>query len=137
MKKLFGLVLLLGGLNLFGQTDSNSVVVHKDPRVDLLIKKQIQINEETTRDNRRNIPGYRIQILNSSDRVKVFASKAKIYRLYPELKLYILYQPPNYRLKAGNFKTSDEADSYLKKLSELFPTGLYLVHDIIEVKPEN
>ena len=123
--------------NLLAQTDSNLIVVHKDPRIDLLIKKQIQINEETTRDSRRNIPGYRIQILNSSDREKVFASKARIYRLYPELKLYIIYQPPNYRLKAGNFKTSEEADLYLKKLSELFPAGMYLVHDMIETKPEN
>jgi hypothetical protein len=137
MKKIIGLVLLFGGLKLFAQTDSNSVTVYKDPRIDLLIKKQIQINEETTRDTRRSMPGYRIQILNSSDREKVFASKSKLYRLYPELKLYILYQPPNYRLKAGNFKTSDEADIYLKKLSELFPTGMYLVHDIIDVKPEN
>ena len=27
--------------------DSNVVIVHKDPRIDLLIKKQAQINEET------------------------------------------------------------------------------------------
>jgi hypothetical protein len=137
MKIIIGLFFLFAGLNLFAQSDSNSVAVHKDPRIDLLIKKQIQINEETTRESRRSIPGYRIQILNSSDREKVFASKAKIYRLYPELKLYILYQPPNYRLKAGNFKTSEEADIYLKKLSELFPSGMYLVHDIIDFKPEN
>lgn len=136
MKKLFFLISLLFATKLFAQTDSNSVVVNKDARIDLLIKKQIQINDETTRDSRRNIPGFRIQVINSSNRGKVFAAKTKIYQQYPELKVYLLYQPPNYRLKVGNFKTSDEADVYVKKMAALFPTGMYVVHDIIEVKPE-
>jgi len=134
MKKiLFGL-LFLG--RVYAQSDSGSIVVHKDPRVDLLIKKQIQINEETTRDSRRNIPGYRIQVINSNDRNKVFAAKTKIYQQYPELKPYIIYQPPNYKLNVGNFKTPEEADPYIQQLSKLFPSGVYLIHDIIEVKPE-
>jgi hypothetical protein len=117
------------------QTDSGSVVIHKDPRVDDLIKKQIQINEETTRNSRRNIPGYRIQVVASKDRNKVFAIKTKIYQQYPELKVYLIYQAPNYKLNIGNFKTADEADPYLEKLGKLYPDGVYLVHDIIEVNP--
>jgi hypothetical protein len=135
MKTILIAGLLLTG-RLFAQTDSASVVVRKDPRIDLLIKKQIQINEETTRESRRNMPGYRIQVINSKDRNKVFAVKTKIYQDYPELKPYLMYQPPNYKLKVGNFKTEDEATPYLKQLSKLFPTGVYLIHDIIEVKPE-
>jgi hypothetical protein len=134
MKILFFAALILSG-KLFAQTDSG-VVVHKDPRIDLLIKKQVQINEETTRDTRSHIPGYRIQVINSSDRNKVFAVKTKIYQQYPELKPYLLYQAPNYKLNVGNFKTPEEADPYLKQLSKLFPTGVYLVHDIIDVKPD-
>jgi hypothetical protein len=132
MKKMIILFCLLFTGKIFAQTDSNSVVVHKDPRIDLLIKKQIQINEETTRDSRRSIPGYRIQVINSTDRNKVFALKAKIYQQYPELKVYLVYQPPNYRLKVGNFKTPEDADNYLKQLSKQFTTGVYVIHDIIE-----
>ena len=102
----------------------------------MLIKKQIQINEETTRESRRNIPGYRIQVINSPDRNKVFAAKTRVYQAYPELKLYLVYQPPNYKLKLGNFKTAEEADAYVKKLTRLFPTEIYVVHDIIEIKLE-
>ncbi len=134
MKKIF-IGLLFAG-KLYAQSDSASIVVHKDPRVDLLIKKQIQINEETTRDSRRNIPGYRIQVINSSDRNKVFSVKTKVYQQYPELKPYLMYQPPNYKLKLGNFKTAEEAQPYLDQLTKLFPTGAYIIHDIIEVKPE-
>jgi hypothetical protein len=116
------------------QTDSATVIVHKDPRVDDLIRQQIQINEETTRDARRNIPGFRIQVINSTDRNKVFAAKAKIYQQFPDLKPYLLYQPPNFKLRVGNFKTQEEAEDFEKQLSVLFPTGLYIIRDVIEVK---
>ena len=112
------------------------VMITVDPRVDSLMKKQIQINEVTTRDSRRNIPGYRIQVANSNDRNQVFAIKTKIYQMYPELKPYLIYQPPNYKLKVGNFKTPEEAEPYLQKLTQNFPSGVYIIHDIIEVKPD-
>ncbi len=111
-------------------------LIYRDPRVDSLIKKQIQINEVTTRESRRNIPGFRIQVASSNDRNEIFTIKTKIYRLYPELKPYLIYQPPNYKLKVGNFKTPEEADPYLQKLIQSFPSGVYLVPDIIEVKPD-
>ncbi len=135
MKKSLVVILFFAG-KLYAQTDSGSVVVQKDPRIDMLVKKQIQINEETTREARSHIPGYRIQIINSSDRNKIFAAKTKIYQQYPELKPYLIYQAPNYKLKVGNFKTSEEAEPYLNQLNKLFPSGVYVIHDIIDVKPD-
>jgi hypothetical protein len=137
MKSILLAFLIVIGGNLFAQNDSGTVVVHKDPRIDLLVKKQIQINEETTRDSRRSMPGYRIEVINSSDRNKVFAAKSKLYQQYPELKPYLLYQEPNYKLKVGNFKTEEEAEPYLRQLTKMFPAGVYIVHDVIEVKPDN
>jgi len=136
MKFLFTLLFSLVIGKLFSQTDTPSVVVYKDSRIDLLIKKQIDINEETTRENRRTASGYRILVINSNDRKKVFAAKAKIYQLYPDLKPYLLYQAPFYKLKVGNFRTKEEAEEYLTELSRDFPKGLFVVRDIIEVKPE-
>jgi len=121
---------------MFAQTDTTAVVIHKDARIDALIKKQIDINEETTRDSRRTASGYRILVMNSNDRKKVFDAKARIYQLYPELKPYLLYQAPFYKLKVGNFRTKEEAEEYLTELSRDFPKGLFVVRDIIEVKPE-
>jgi SPOR domain len=118
------------------QVDSGSVVVNKDPRLEELIRKQIEINEETTRDSRRSMPGYRLQVISSQDRNKVFAAKAKILQQFPDLKPYLMYQAPNYKLKVGNFKTQEEAEEYQGQLSKLFPTGLFVIRDIIEVKLE-
>ena len=136
MKNILFAISIFSSQYLAAQTDTSRALVHKDPRVDLLIKKQIQINEVTTRDSRRNIQGYRIQVISSADRNKVFSTKAKIYQEYPELKPYILYIPPNYKLRVGNFKTAEEAKPYLDKVIRLYPTGVYIVRDMIEVKPE-
>jgi len=132
-KSILLLLLFISGTT-FAQVDSGSVVVHKDPRIEELVRKQVRINEETTRDSRRNMPGFRIQVINSPDRNKVFSVKARIYQQFPELKPYLMYQSPNYKLKVGNFKTQEEAEDYQKQLSRLFPTGLYIVRDVIEVK---
>jgi hypothetical protein len=134
MYKLVLVSLLLVAKQVAGQIDSGNVIVVKDPRIDQLVHKQIEINEETTRQSRRNVPGFRIQVINSPDRSKVFAAKVKIYQEFPDLKPYLLYQSPNYKLKVGNFKTQEEAEDFQKQLSRLFPSGLYVIRDIIELK---
>lgn len=137
MKKLL-VAALLGWLSISvatAQTDStSSIVIHKDPRVDLLIKKQAQINEVTTRDARRNVAGYRLQVINTSDRNAAISAKTKVYQLFPELKAYLLYQAPYFRLRVGNFIDREEAEDYRKSLSREFPNSVFVVRDTVEVK---
>jgi len=116
---------------------SGMVVVHKDPRLDLLINKQIQINEETSRLARRTMKGFRLMVLNTNKREEAIAAKTQVYTYFPELKAYLLYQSPFFKLKAGNFKTRDEAEEYRKRLNIYFPKGVFIMNDIIEVKPED
>jgi SPOR domain len=121
--------------NASAQADStSSIVIHKDPRIDLLVKKQIEVNEETTRNARRFVSGFRIQVINTSDRNAAIAAKTKIYKLFPELKAYLLYQSPYFRLRVGNFKDQEEAEDYRKALSKEFPNSVFLVRDTVEVK---
>lgn len=127
---------VLIGLSSFSQTDSNDIVVHKDPRIELLIKKQIEINEITTRNSRRFVDGYRIQVISTNNRNKAMEAKTKIYQRFPELKAYLMYQSPFFRLKVGNFMEREEAENYLQDILKLFPTGVYVVRDVVEVKPE-
>lgn len=114
--------------------DTSGVVVRKDPRVDQLVRKQIEINEETTREARRNVPGFRIQVLNTRDRNKAYEAKTKVYEQFPDWQPYLLYQAPYYKLRVGDFKTEDEAQAALQQMSKIFPSGLYIIHDIIELK---
>ena len=130
----FGMIALLANFSLLAQTDSAAITVKKDPRVDLLIKKQIEINEVATRDLRSSASGFRIQVMSSNNRTKALEAKAKLYQDFPELKSYLLYQSPNYRLRVGNFKDRNEAELYLDSIKGSFP-GVFVVPDKIEVNP--
>ena len=116
------------------KTDTNSVVVHKDPRIDLLVQKQIQINEETTRDARRISKGYRLLVVNTNKREEAVDAKTKVYTYFPDLKSYLIYQAPYFKLKVGNFKEKRDAEDYQKKLLKYFPKGVFIMNDTIEIK---
>lgn len=136
MKLFCGILILMISYTASAQSDTGSVVVHKDARIDLLVKKQIEINEYTTRNARRSAPGYRILVINTNDRNKAFTAKNTIYQQFPELKAYLMYQSPFYKLKVGNFKERSDAEEYITALKVYFPTGVNIVRDVIEVNPD-
>src|SRR4029078_729623 len=139
MKSAFVCLFSLVSINMYAQqltSDTSSVVIHKDSRIDLLVKKQAEINEETTRNARRVTKGFRLLVVNTNKRDEAISAKAKLYQYFPELKSYLLYQSPYFKLKAGNFKERKDAESYQKKLNAFFPKGVFIMNDYIEVRPD-
>ncbi len=112
-----------------------AVVVHKDPRIDALVKKKAAINKASV-----NVPhsarGFRLLVLNTSNRNDAIAAKTKVYTYFPELKAYLQYQAPYFKLRAGNFKTRAEAEKYRQSMNTLFPKGVFVINDVIEVGPD-
>lgn len=117
-------------------TAKSSVVVHKDARLDLLVNKQAQINEVTTRDARKAGKGFRLLIIRTNNRDEAIAAKTKVYTYFPELKAYLWHQSPYYNVKAGNFKDRKDAEAYQKKMNTYFPKGVFVMNDVIEMKLE-
>ena len=143
MKSLIAIITLFISSNLLAQdttwrkaVDTTAVIVHKDSRIDLLIKKQIQINEETSREARRIGKGYRLLVVNTNKRDEAVAAKTKVYTFFPELKSYLIYQSPYFKLKVGNFKERKDAEEDRERLQKYFPKGVFIMNDTIEVKPE-
>lgn len=140
MKRILFFSALFLSVNSFAQTgdtaDSNTVVVHKDPRIELLMNKQAEINEVTSRDSRKTGKGYRLMIISTNLRDEAIAAKAKVYTYFPELKAYLWHQSPYYKVKAGNFKDRKEAEAYQEKLNVYFPKGVFIMNDIVELKLE-
>lgn len=143
MKFILSIAVLIFSTSCFAQkdtvgveeADSNSVIVHKDYRLDLLVKKQAVINEVTSRDSRKTDKGFRLMIISTSNRDEAMAAKTKVYTYFPELKAYLWHQSPYYKLKAGNFKDRKDAEAYQRRLNSYFPKGVFIMNDIIEVKP--
>ena len=129
------LISFLFSLGAVAQTTGDTLVVHKDARIDQLIRKQIEINEITTREARRNVPGFRIQVINTTDRNAAIEAKTEVYRLFPELKAYLMYQAPYFRLRVGNFENREDAESYQRQLSRKFKRNVYIVNDVVEINP--
>ena len=139
MKKLLLLLSLFVLKTSFAQDSAPTapaLVVHKDDRVDALIKKQAAINERSRRISGRTMRGYRLMVLNTNNRQEAINAKTKIYTHFPDQKAYLTYQSPFFKLKAGNFQTRDEAKRYQALMNKIFPKGVFIISDVIEVKPE-
>jgi hypothetical protein len=143
MKSLIAVITLFISVKVFSQDttwrkaiDTPSVIIHKDARIDLLIKKQVQINEETSREARRIGKGYRLLVIITNKRDEAVEAKTKVYTFFPELKSYLIYQSPYFKLKVGNFKERKDAEEYRERLQKYFPKGVFIMNDTIEVKPE-
>src|ERR671913_683063 len=113
-----------------------AVIVHKDPRLDALVKKQASINLAIKKTTGRTMKGYRLLIINTNSRDEAIAAKTKIYTHFPDQKAYLNYQSPFFKLKAGNYQTRDDAKRYQDLMNVLFPKGVFIISDTIEVKPE-
>ena len=74
-------------------------------------------------------------IITTNNRDVAIAAKTTIYTYFPELKAYLWHQSPYYKVKAGNFKERKEAEDYQKKLNAFFPKGVYIMQDVVELKP--
>jgi len=116
--------------------DTSTVLVHKDPRLDLLLKKQGDINAAVRKANARTAKGFRLLVINTNKRDEAIAAKTKVYTNFPQLKAYLVYQSPYFRLKVGNFRTREEAQQYQKTLGYYFPKGVFIIADTIEITPE-
>lgn len=142
MKKLIFLFLCSISLHLFGQnTDSllpgQRVIIHKDPRLDILAKKQAEINALAAKLAARFAMGYRLQVLSTNDRELAMRTKTQLLKRFPEQKAYMSYQLPYIKIKFGNFKTKEEANIYKKQVSRMLGgASIYTLAERIEIKPE-
>ena len=141
MKRILLLLLVASSITVSAQTTSvtsadsdSTIIIHKDPRIDLLVSKQAQINELTSRDARKTGKGYRLMIISTNSRDEAIAAKTKVYTYFPELKAYLWHQSPYYKVKAGNFKDRKEAETYQERLNAYFPNGVFIMNDVVELK---
>ncbi|WP_316785702.1 SPOR domain-containing protein [Pedobacter frigiditerrae] len=111
----------------FAQT-KGEVTVIKDPLIDSLIAKRIELNiKRPTATNPTgpvifNGMGYRVQVFYGSDRKEAFNEQSRFRALYPKIMTYISYKEPNYYLRVGDFRTRMEAQKLLTELRANFPT---------------
>ena len=140
MKKLIFSVLYLSGLQALAQPDTiniASVTVHKDFRLDILARKEADINAVTIKNAARVGMGYRLQVLSTNDRELAMKTRTQLLQKYPDEKVYMLYQAPYIKLEFGNFINKQDAEKYKNQISRMMNgASVYVVPKRIEVKPD-
>ena len=139
MTRTIGLLILLLPLGAVAQSvvdTSRGYELRKDARLDLLMKKQSELNKEVYLENRKTGAGFRVLVLSSNDRNKATAAKTKLMQEFPDQKTYLVYQSPYFKVQIGNCRTKAEANALMSKVQKFFPGTVIVVPAVIEMKPE-
>lgn len=115
---------------------ARSPYVSRDPRLDKLVDKQIELNKEALKNRTILEPGYRIVVISTNKRDLALEAKGKLMKQYPDQKTYLYYQSPNFKLQFGNFKTYKDAEIFRKEMTASFGENLLIIPAQIEVKPD-
>jgi hypothetical protein len=102
------------------------LIINSDARVDTLI--QIH-REESTRKG--GIDGFRVQIFQGT-KDAAYQAKAKFISTYENIKVYVLFQSPDFKVRIGDFRTKSEAIKLKYLIKNEFPAG-YIIEDIISL----
>lgn len=114
----------------------NGVVVFKDYRLDILSNKETELNTAFLKQQARTMQGYRLMVLNTSDKNYAFKVRAELLQKFPEQKPYMWFANPYIRIKFGNFRTREDAEPYRTEISKMLDgANVYLISETIEVDP--
>ena len=84
--------------------------------------------------------GYRIRVFSGNQqktsKTRAYNIQKEMNALMPELKTYVVFKTPNWRLLVGNYRTSEEANAMLRELRREFPAygkEMFVVKEEIEL----
>lgn len=78
--------------------------------------------------------GYRILIYQGKSSEESKAAKTRFFYKYEDQKAYADYLQPHFRVLVGDFRTRLEAEEYLEKLRERYPSAYIIKSEIQPVK---
>ena len=103
------------------QAQKGSVKIYQKKSIDSLIIKQSVINSTIN-----DVYGYRIQIKNTTTQSEANRLRAVFSKNFPELKSYLNYDAPYYKIRIGDYLSKMTAQKELRKVKKKY-TGAYLV----------
>jgi hypothetical protein len=108
----------------------DSIQVVRDDRVDLLVSKHIQINQ-----NIQGVPGFRIQIFfdsGTNSKTKAQSVYDQFMAKYPGVGVYLSFKAPNYKVRVGDFRARIDARRFLNEISGEYPNA-WIIDDVINL----
>jgi len=109
------------------------VQVVRDPLFDSLLTKRAELNRVGTSSGGGEFTssyGYRLQIYSGSNRNSAYNAQAKFNREFPEMRTYISYREPNFKVRAGDFRSRIEAERMKEQLRTMF-SAMFIISEKI------
>ena len=103
--------------------------VSTNQKLNLAVARLKEVNS-----SKQTMPGYRIQVYFGSQRSKANELRARFGSRFPDINAVVSYHQPNFKVRAGDFRTRMEAQSKLEIIEKEFP-GAFVVPDEIRLPP--
>jgi hypothetical protein len=134
MKKIFGLLLGVMFVASAMAQEEGVVVLHHDSIMQTLLVK----NKVTEKNNAITAVGYRVQVYSNNNarkaKTEAFELETKLVELFPDVKCYVSYSAPFWKVRFGDFSNYSEAVVFSKKVKSTLPK---LANEIIVIKENN
>jgi len=104
----------------------------QDYRLKELMDRQKRIN-----DSLGTISGFRVQIWfggGPGSKTKAREFQSEFLKVYPDVPSYTPFDPPNHRVRVGDFRTRLEAEKFHQLIKDQFPSS-FIVRDNINLPP--
>ena len=130
------------------------VVVHADPRLSILLKKNHTMEPPALQDMKPTkqytgdapVPdiqtrphivlykgkGYRVQIYNGEDRAQAIQIKTDFMRRFPGTHTYLSYISPSFRVKIGDYRDRSDAAGMMREAKSMYSPCM-IVPDMVTV----
>lgn len=126
----FFLLLMCLSAITFGQT-RGKVQVIRDPLFDTLLAKRAMLNTGgRTSSGGYSFYGYRVQIYSGSNRSAAYSAQARFNNQFPDMRTYIIYREPNFKVRAGDFRTRIDAERMKNQLIGTF-SAMFIISEKI------
>ena len=96
------------------------------------LAKELVLRHQKINAAKMSSAGYRIQIYFGNDRAKAQEVRNNFVQLFPNSSIYLLYHQPNFKVRAGDFRTRLEANRFLKSLGDRFRPA-FIVPDEVKL----
>lgn len=106
-----------------------NVTIDKDKRIDQLVE---YLGTPHSPETEVKLEGFRVQLYFNNDKIMCNQARSKFLAVTNDVRAYIQYQAPHYRLRVGNFRTLLDAEKFRSEISKHFPDAI-TVNDKIDL----
>ncbi len=112
---------------------NDTVIVRKDPRLNILSEKQAMLNKRAALTTSNGLyKGFRVQVISTNNREEALKIKTDLLTKFPDQKVYLIFQSPNFKVRIGNFLKKEDAEDFRTLLNKHYTSGVYIIADAIE-----